>query len=169
MSSRIKNYKGLPPRALLRYKDCLTGSYPLIARTGDERRGKLIQPYLDNNSIIFNSSAGSTSNNDATANSFRAPIEDLTAGNGNFYKDSSDLLAHYRFENSIIDSAGINSGGDFLDDFAGSSVSPIYTGKTAFPGSKAAAVFDGARIFDTNTGSFNFGDGVDDSPFSVMA
>jgi hypothetical protein len=170
MSSKIKNFKGLPPRSLLRYRDALTGSYPLIGRTGDERHGTQISSFLDNNIIIFKAFTGSVSNAGNTSNTFNAPIEDLTAGGGNHYTASSDLVAHYRFENNNADSSGVNISGLFSSSFGGSRIDPVYSGRTPFPGSKGAASFDGSTLFDTRTsGTFNFGDASNDSAFSVIA
>jgi len=48
--TKIKN---LPPRVILRQRDNLTGSYPTIARTGDNRTGKYSSFFDDSKTVDF--------------------------------------------------------------------------------------------------------------------
>lgn len=153
--------KGIPPRVLLRQRDNATGSYPTILRTGDERTGNYGVSFNDRKTLIYDnpSTTGASS-------ILAVPIADLSASSS-FYSGGQDLIAQYRFEDNLIGARAAGAS----PDFSGTFTDGAFTSDTPFPHSRGAAVFNGtSTTFETtNSESFSFGDGTNDSPFSVVA
>lgn len=171
-SGKKTRIKGVPPRLLLRDRDVATGSYPTIARTGDERLGSSNTSFNDQNTIIFDipeAAARFLISFDSGESIFQeytvgygSPKVDLSQ-NYPFLSASADLVAHYRFE------------GDFSDETGGADSSTQtgvdFTTNTPFPASKKACTFNGvnASVNLSNDSNFTFGNGTTDSAFSVCA
>lgn len=165
-------FKGLPPRVEIRIRDSATGSYPTIARTGDERTGVYATFFDDTKTVNF------TKENAPLSVTTDPPITRFQSTSF-----SSNLVAYWTFD--LKDQvSGFPNG--FHNDVSGndhgltgtlagsrttSDVPPRLESQSSYDfdyGEQNPGTFDEFFVSGSSlVGDFSFGDGASDNPFSI--